>query len=289
MSRPMPPHGSWARYLGCKSRPACRCRTCVQGTRRARKRDDFRRAQGISGLVPAAPVAAHLRALVKAGRSFDGIAREAGVNVKTVSNAHAVRSPTLWRSTAAKLMSVRVSPDLTALVDATGAIRRLRALVAMGHSQQVLADGMPCAYTYISMLTHGRRVQVTVATDLAVKRLYGRLSMTPGGSGRGRAYATKYGWDGPLAWDDDTIDDPSAVPDRGEQVPRFVELAENGFELEEQHGFTREQAAARLGVSKDALQKSMGRYRAAQSEAGTPDAYVTRERIMSQNQMEEAA
>lgn len=53
-------------------------------------------------------------------------------------------------------------------------------------------------------------------TARLVRRLYDRLSMTPAPASRGatraRNDARRKGWFPPLAWDDDTIDDPVAVP-----------------------------------------------------------------------------
>ncbi|MEU9014314.1 hypothetical protein AB0D12_31995 [Streptomyces sp. NPDC048479] len=166
----------------------------------------------MSGHTPTAPVAAHLRSLVAGGRSLAGIARESGANVTTVRRVYTSHRPTIWTSTADKLMAVQRVPDSTALVDATGTVRRLRALVAMGHDQRSLCLAMPCAYTAFSMLTHGRKRRVTVATEQAARRLYNDRSMMVGQSTYGRNLAAKYGWHGPLAWDDDTIDDPNAMP-----------------------------------------------------------------------------
>ncbi|WP_295694431.1 hypothetical protein, partial [Lapillicoccus sp.] len=49
-----------------------------------------------------------------------------------------------------------------------------------------------------------------------VRQVYDRLSMTPGPSPTARARAAARGYAPPLAWDDDTIDDPRALPDLGD-------------------------------------------------------------------------
>ncbi|MFK0288295.1 hypothetical protein ACIQVL_48665 [Streptomyces sp. NPDC090499] len=158
------------------------------------------------------PVAAHLKRLIAAGRSITGIAVEAGVAQTTVRRILRHRLPEIWQSTADKLLALRDVPDPAALVDSTGTVRRLQALVVMGHSQKTISDEVGCSFTYISMLTHGQRATVTMALEQAVRRAYARLSMTVGTSSYGRARATGYGWHGPLAWDDETIDDPTAQP-----------------------------------------------------------------------------
>lgn len=214
MSRPIPPHGTAARRLGTrtKNRPGCDCDPCVRALRRHRKIADLRRRKGIPADVPTGPVTEHVKMLLAAGSSMQGIARDSGVNETTVRRVVRGASATVWRLTAERLMAVQIADDPRALVDATGTVRRLRALVAMGHAQQTLADEVGCAYTYISMLTHERRVQVTVATARSVERVYGALSMVTGPSAMARSNAARYGWHGPLAWDDDTIDDPRSVP-----------------------------------------------------------------------------
>ncbi|WP_309031334.1 hypothetical protein [Streptomyces alfalfae] len=145
-------------------------------------------------------------------RTVTSIARDADVSPTTVWGIQTGRLDPILRSTAAKLLAVRPAVDDNALVDSTGAVRRLRALVVMAHRQDTLADELGCSYTRISDLTHGRVPVVTAGFDRAVRRVYGRLWMFQGPSVRGRARAERYGWHGPLAWDDDTIDDPNASP-----------------------------------------------------------------------------
>ncbi|WP_205859648.1 helix-turn-helix domain-containing protein, partial [Phycicoccus flavus] len=53
---------------------------------------------------------------------------------------------------------------------------------------------------------------VTVQRWREVRDVYDRLSMTPGPSPETRGWAVKLGYAPPLAWDEDTIDDPTATP-----------------------------------------------------------------------------
>ncbi|MET8746350.1 helix-turn-helix transcriptional regulator [Streptomyces sp. NPDC004728] len=244
---------------------------------------------GRSRQVPAGPVREHVQKLLQQGLSMAQIDQASGVPATTVQRL--VRGQvSLRRENAEKILRVPLNVRVTqGDVSACGATRRVRALYALGHFNREIALVAGVSRHAVCYLASGTWSTLDVAADDGIRAAYDQLSMRAGESWKTRGLAERNGWAPPLAWDDDTIDDPAAVPDCGEQVPRFVELAENGFELEEQHGFTREQAAERLGVSKNVLQKAMGQYRAAQSEAGTPDAYVTCERTMSQNQMEEAA
>ena len=78
---------------------------------------------------------------------------------------------------------------------------------------------------------------------------------------RARLYAQRNGWHGPLAWDD--IDNPNEQPETAEDdaTPRYLALAEDAEWLERTQGYTREHAAARLGVTRDNLQASITRAR----------------------------
>ncbi|MFF4526935.1 hypothetical protein [Streptomyces bluensis] len=158
------------------------------------------------------PVAGHLRHLIASGRSIAAISQDSGVSLNTIRKILKQRRPEIWRTTADKLLALPDVPDKAALIDSTGTVRRLQALVVMGHSQQTISGEVGCTYTYISMLTHGQRATVTVALALAVQAAYDKLSMHPGPSVQGKARAARYGWNGPLSWDDDTIDDPNALP-----------------------------------------------------------------------------
>lgn len=98
-------------------------------------------------------------------------------------------------------------------IDTTGTIRRLRALMALGwrYRDIDLALGHGATRTnYAHNLTRQARVHRDTATKVAA--VYDRLSMQLGPSSRTRALARRYGWVPPLAWDDETIDDPAATP-----------------------------------------------------------------------------
>ncbi|MGV9278119.1 hypothetical protein [Streptomyces griseosporeus] len=161
--------------------------------------------------------------LLASGRTVVSVAKEAGLSQTTVWAVQKGRVDPILRATARKLLAVQPSVDDEALLDATGAVRRLRALVVMGHSQETLAAEVGCPYTRISDLTHARFPKITVALDRQVRQAYERLWMTEGPSKHGRSRAKRYGWHGPLAWDDDTIDDPNAVPQTDAAPPVATE------------------------------------------------------------------
>jgi hypothetical protein len=103
------------------------------------------------------------------------------------------------------------------LVDATGTHRRLRALGAIGWSGRMIGDLYGFSEMWVSSVCRCGRVQ-TATAELA-KRIYDDLSMTPpaavtpaekGRIAKAKGWARRNGWPPPLAWDDDTIDDPTA-------------------------------------------------------------------------------
>lgn len=101
------------------------------------------------------------------------------------------------------------------VVDATGTRRRLQALSRLGHTVDAIVAYAPASERTIRAVMNGssnvlRSIAATVAAT------YDALSMTPGPSYLTAAKAKKRGWLPPLAWDDDTIDDPNARPDLGD-------------------------------------------------------------------------
>jgi len=113
------------------------------------------------------------------------------------------------------------SQGMTRIVDATGAQRRIRALMRIGWTSTDIAKvaGWP-ERNYVLRILNGQKGkptrQVSRATDQAIRRAYDLLSMrTPPSSparARTRALAERRGYPSPLAWDDDVIDDPQARP-----------------------------------------------------------------------------
>ena len=94
---------------------------------------------------------------------------------------------------------------------AIGSLRRVRALMRLGWSREHIA----AAAGYATIGTINRlpyRTWVDVDTARRIAAVYNHLSMRIGPSTRTSAAAERAGWMPPLWWDDDTIDDPHAVP-----------------------------------------------------------------------------
>jgi len=109
-------------------------------------------------------------------------------------------------------------------VDATGSRRRIQALAAIGWSlgEQSRRLGLNASMAHKITI----RSWVWPQTADKIRALYDELSMVPGPSQRARNDAKRRGWLPPLAFDDDTIDDPAARPSIGAYQPRvFDEVA----------------------------------------------------------------
>lgn len=100
-----------------------------------------------------------------------------------------------------------------------GTARRLQALARLGWPPRELADRLGVASESVQQLRCTGRPTVERGTHERVAALYDELAMTPGPSVRARVYAERQGWAPPLAWDDDTIDDPAARPNLGAERP----------------------------------------------------------------------
>lgn len=254
---------------------------CVKGCgRRAQRRGmcsshyNTRRERDIaygrwqSGYVDAGPSRQHVLALRAAGMGRRRLAELSGVSDSVISvliNGRPERETGPSRRIAAgnarAILAVPM-PDTAQLapgarVDITGTTRRLRALVAIGYTQSDLAGRIGITAENSTKLFHSEG-RVLAATALKVAKLYDRLSMTSGPSHSARDRARKLGWAPPLAWDDDTIDDPTIEPERGQRAS--IHWAERYRELRDDLGLTQDQICARLGIRRESLLRQLDRH-----------------------------
>jgi hypothetical protein len=166
-----------------------------------------------------------------------------------------------------------------ALLDGCGTRRRLQALTAIGYPKAQLARRLGLTPKQFRALM--RRNMITPVAAIAVRALYDRLwDQPPSGLAavRARTYAAAVGWPPPLAWDDwpgepYCIDDPGCGPApcwRRSSRTTWPEkdLAADAAFIMATQGCTRAVAAARIGVSKDALDRALARTRELEQEAG---------------------
>lgn len=214
---PIPPHtvGKSAFY-----HRGCRCRPCTSAVVRKDKERRYNALHGRPASIPASTVLPHLKGL--AGTlSHRQIARLSNTEHCTIARLLDGRQLTLYRTTADRLLAVPLSAEpVSGYVPGTGAIRRLQGLYALGHYNGDIADDSGLSRDFITELTRGVYPTLNARHDKVIKETYGRLSMRVGQSWQTRRLAARMGWAPPLAWDDDTIDDPGAVPALDAARPR---------------------------------------------------------------------
>lgn len=105
-------------------------------------------------------------------------------------------------------------------VDATGARRRVHALVLAGHDLKWLAAHCDLNKAILSAVAHQYRTRINIDTHLKIAALYDELYAEDGPSKRAAMRAQRAGWVPAWAWTDHTIDDPRARPWQGTGLRR---------------------------------------------------------------------
>jgi hypothetical protein len=204
-------------------------------------------------------------------------------------------------------------------VDPTGTRRRVQALATRGWPRHWMGVQIGMTATWFKKALNHDMVTARLAREVAA--LYDEwwnkdpleYGLTAQSVDRVKADAARAGWHGPLAWDDDTIDDPKAAPqvdaarpaasDGPNLVDRWLMGESVILGLEErrqvvQHLFewtndTPEEIAAQVEMTVDALWQTWTRIKKKAREDGRSEpwrrVYVPRERTLTKNQMEEAA
>ena len=256
------PHGTLSRYVQGK----CRCQSCRGVAARYNKRLRAARYQGRQRLVDAEPIRAHVAQLQAQGMSFRAITQAAGWASRNALVTALSRSR-VRPDTADRILAVQLSSDTrpTRYTDATGARRRLQALACIGWPSRALADALGQKdHSLVLRIQSGKATSIRQGTAHAVEDLYNSLWNQEGPSPRTRSAAQARGWLPPLAWDDDDLDNPNASPDTG----AVRTTKRTTLNLDDLHdllhwGLTRDEAAARLGTTRDAVDKALSRERAA--------------------------
>jgi hypothetical protein len=112
----------------------------------------------------------------------------------------------------------------------------------------------------LSRLASGAHQTVSVKLASQISALHESLWDKRGPSARAGKLARARGWAPTQAWDDDQIDDPAAAPQgirpaASSRCDRIAALLENSEELMREQGLTLDQAAERLGVSRNTLER----------------------------------
>ncbi|MFF3867379.1 hypothetical protein [Micromonospora sp. NPDC001898] len=108
-------------------------------------------------------------------------------------------------------------------LDATGTIRRIQALWAIGHSSDTIGKHAGLSEYHVQRIVHQAHVNRPLRDTIV--RAYRDLAQMPGTSDITRKRAQRAGYPSPLAWDEHTIDDANARPDYGSDSDVVDEVA----------------------------------------------------------------
>lgn len=245
----LPAHGTYSRYVG----HACRCNLCINAGRTYRRLAGYDRVNGIQRRVDNTQPRAHAERLVARGWTHAQIAAAAGLSNGSIHDLHTGRYKTINRHAAEAILNIRLDqkpPIPRRLIDATGARRRLQALMVLGHTLPDIAREVGVGVSSLQQTVDGRWTAIRFDTAAKIALVYRRMSLAPAPPSRfaeqARNQAMVRGWHGPMAWAD--IDNPACQPDPDEPTaPRHVH-ADDVAELAAR-GLSDEEIGRRLGVS----------------------------------------
>lgn len=246
------------KWYGCHL-PECRDR--YNSRRRAMRAGVIQPAP----LIDAEPIRQHILDLQASGLTPTRIARLAGMshtNVTEFLHASPAQGRGRKRQTspevAAKILAVK-------LLTTAGTLRRIQALIAIGWPVRHIAAHANVSARWIGDLHPD--VVVNLVTSEKIAAAYDELQqlnpekrgVQPGHASRARQRAKANRWPPPKYWAEraDVMDDPHFEPMYGRT--RGELLAADARELF-RYGVTVEQAAARLGVSRNHIQQELLRH-----------------------------
>lgn len=239
------------------------CNSCYQTYRN--KQVAYGRWQTIK--VDAAPVRAHVLALKAVGVGDRRIEELSGVSRSTLQTLCRNRPGTdeplrteVWRSTANSILAISLEADHRGYgvrIQSIGTLRRLRALQAIGWTQTEIARRIGWTVANLNRYFITDPDTINRGTAHKISCVFDQLQLIPGPSARARRHAKARGWAPPLAWDEDTIDDPAAKPDLGERVVvGFVEKYEEMRDL----GYNDLQILGKWSMKPASLTRQLDRY-----------------------------
>ncbi|MFD3594392.1 hypothetical protein ACFWU5_16835 [Nocardia sp. NPDC058640] len=230
--------------------------------------------------VPAVIVRDHINTLTGYGCNYSMIAAAAGTSTSGIQKIATGPAVYVQRTTADAILAVTPTPHpLQRYVLAIGAIRRLRALQAIGWTMQAVADHAGEKRTTIANLGH--HPTITYARWKQVADVYDQLSGQLGTNDRTRNWAKKRCWPTPLAWEGVNIDHPDSTPildaepaqDTLDEVllRRILDDRHTGpvpkrerrevLNLTVKNGWTHTRLARLLNISDDAADQALVRHR----------------------------
>lgn len=258
--------------LTCYTDYKCRRPECVERyNARNRARIQAHRDGTWQVFVDAEPVRQHILNLQKAGVGPGTIAVTTGLPIQCVLDFIRAcpgkgrgRRQRTTPETAAQILAVSPDNSVHLRVDATGTVRRIQALTAIGWPQQTIAVHAGINPAYIPTLV--RRTRIFASTADKIAAAYEELSdRRPTKCGvdkrqakRARNWAAAHRWPPPVYWDKvglECLDDPDFTPMY--KVLRAEIIAQDAHWLMTVGGLDRDQAAARIGVARFTIDRAL--------------------------------
>lgn len=217
-----------------------------------------------TGLVDAAPVRAHIKALADAGISGKRLGALIGSSQTSIWRIG--RQEKVLASTAAKIMAIQlpqrpfdIAAD-SAMTPVIGTRRRLQALQVAGYTTAYLASRLSVQRRAVVEIMSQEYVTAKVAREVA--DLFDELQLIPGPNVVTRNRSLRKGWVPALAWDEDSIDDPAAKPHKPTNPFRRLSAEEFLEEYEDfrLRGLSNKEIAEHMGIRYDSLQTRLRRY-----------------------------
>jgi transcriptional regulator with XRE-family HTH domain len=248
---------------GCYQR-GCRDNQCTRINKQYETQLELDHLHGYQRKIDATQTRNHIERLHANGWINRQIAEAANVSRTAISDI-ARGQAEARTTTATAVLALRIGPPPVQVfgVDATGTIRRIQALMYLGHTCKVISTHTGIGVDKLQRIAAGWFPRISEKDATTVARAYRRLIAIPGHSDKTRAHARKKGWHGPLAWD--AIDDPKCKPDAatGRERPgreRQPVDPRSVVRLTGQ-GLSAAQIASRLGVDKRTVTRARSRAR----------------------------
>ncbi|MBX9920413.1 MAG: hypothetical protein K2Y33_11400 [Mycolicibacterium frederiksbergense] len=230
----------------------------------------YRAWRAVNRPVDSEIVAEHIAVLRAARMGCIRISQLSGVPRRTVSRIANGHSTITYAEVARAILAVNPAVDRPAHMNPIGAIRRLRALVAHGHTRDEILAAMGERKLNLHRYLNGTAAWIFPGTHDRIDAAFRTLSVQPPPAGRSadraRMTATKHGYLPALAWDLETIDDPDARPHVDAIRPAKPAAVLEDFrieylELRDEFGLTDAAIAERLDISVALLGSRLSRLR----------------------------
>lgn len=207
--KPCPTHGT-THFAGC-----IHCQT--YGRTIARRRYRLRKLGIPVGYTDAAAARRHAKKLHAAGMTIRQISRRANLTEASLRDIFYGRTKRIRAEVQESVIAIQPEPTRWGKhILVTGTRRRLQALNAIGYSYADLAARLGITEYAVRWDLNSPTEFVSTARAAQVRRLYQQLADTLPANPQLRVLrnAARKGWLPPICWDDDTIDDPNAMPYR---------------------------------------------------------------------------